>query len=92
MPWARAHATATRAAAKLPGAALCLVCAPAKLGTVELLVDDPHAAITTAARADTGSGTTERLISAPLIWDEAKLRASARRVVGIATDSAAPTV
>src|SRR6516164_2578899 len=45
IPWLRAQATAARAAARLPGAALaCVWVPPLRLGTVESSPDDPHAA------------------------------------------------
>jgi hypothetical protein len=50
----RAHPTAARAAAKLPGAALCRVPPPPRLGTVELWLDDPHAE-TMSAMADSAA-------------------------------------
>jgi hypothetical protein len=63
IPCRRAHATAARQAAKLPDDALCCVCVPPpRLGTVALLVDDPHAARATADSSDSGTRRSEWLI------------------------------
>src|SRR5262249_5018078 len=53
IPCRRAQAMAARQAAKLPGEAVCCV-PPPTLGTVAVLLDDPHAASAIADTTDSG--------------------------------------
>src|SRR6516165_9164420 len=92
MPCLRAHPMAARAAARLPGDVPCWALPPPRLGTVELLLADPHAASAIAARADTGIRRSERFILVLSRSGEAKLRAGAGPVVSGAADFATTIV